>query len=90
MLGGSPFVGKVFDDYGPRYLLAVGTFLHVFGIHSMVQRAINLLTRARLDDDIDLYQVLPIPSGSGSLLSHRSINGVLPSFQLCGCLRRHV
>lgn len=32
MLFGGPFVGKVFDDYGPRYLLATGAFLHVFGL----------------------------------------------------------
>ncbi|KAH7394620.1 major facilitator superfamily domain-containing protein [Pyrenochaeta sp. MPI-SDFR-AT-0127] len=32
MLFGGPFVGKVFDDYGPRYLLPVGTVLHVFGL----------------------------------------------------------
>jgi MFS family permease len=29
---GGPFVGKIFDDYGPRYLLSVGSFLHVFGL----------------------------------------------------------
>ncbi|KAH8676150.1 major facilitator superfamily domain-containing protein [Xylariales sp. PMI_506] len=27
-----PFVGAVYDHYGPRWLLLVGTFLHVFGI----------------------------------------------------------
>ena len=32
MLFGGTFVGKIFDDYGPRYLLLVGTFLHVFGL----------------------------------------------------------
>ena len=32
MLFGGPFVGKVFDDYGPRYLLSIGGFLHVFGL----------------------------------------------------------
>ena len=32
MLFGGPFVGKIFDDYGPRYLLAGGAFLHVFGL----------------------------------------------------------
>lgn len=32
MLFGGPFVGKIFDDYGPQYLLAVGAFLHVFGL----------------------------------------------------------
>lgn len=26
------FAGKVFDDFGPRYLLVAGTFLHVFGL----------------------------------------------------------
>lgn len=24
--------GRLFDAYGPRFLLAAGTFLHVFGI----------------------------------------------------------
>ena len=32
MLFGGPFVGKIFDDYGPHYLLLVGGFLHVFGL----------------------------------------------------------
>lgn len=32
MLFGGSFAGKVFDDYGPAPLLAVGTFLHVFGL----------------------------------------------------------
>ena len=32
MLFCGPFVGKVFDDYGPRYLLLAGMFLHTFGL----------------------------------------------------------
>ena len=32
MLFGGTFVGRIFDSYGPRYLLIVGTFLHVFGL----------------------------------------------------------
>lgn len=32
MLFGGIFVGKIFDDYGPGFLLSVGTFLHVFGL----------------------------------------------------------
>src|ERR1700712_550802 len=32
MLVCGPFVGKILDDYGPRALLSVGTFLHVFGL----------------------------------------------------------
>ena len=32
MLAGGPFVGKIFDDFGPQYLIAGGTFLHVFGL----------------------------------------------------------
>jgi nitrate/nitrite transporter NarK len=32
MYAGGIVAGKVFDDYGPRYLLAIGTFLHVFGL----------------------------------------------------------
>ncbi len=32
MFAGGIFAGKVFDDFGPRYLLVTGTFLHVFGL----------------------------------------------------------
>ncbi|KAK4574003.1 hypothetical protein LTR86_001764 [Recurvomyces mirabilis] len=32
MFGGGPIIGKLYDNYGPRYLLIVGTFMHVFGI----------------------------------------------------------
>ena len=32
MLFCGPFVGKIFDDYGPTYLLLIGGFLHVFGL----------------------------------------------------------
>lgn len=27
-----PFVGALYDNYGPRWLLIGGSFLHVFGI----------------------------------------------------------
>ncbi|KAK4539674.1 hypothetical protein LTR36_010437 [Oleoguttula mirabilis] len=27
-----PVIGKLYDNYGPRWLLLVGTFLHVFGL----------------------------------------------------------
>ena len=32
MLFMSPWVGLIFDNFGPRILLAVGTFLHCFGL----------------------------------------------------------
>ncbi|KAJ0412993.1 major facilitator superfamily domain-containing protein [Aspergillus carlsbadensis] len=32
MLGMGPIVGAIFDRYGPRWLLLVGSFLHVFGL----------------------------------------------------------
>lgn len=32
MLFGGIFIGKIFDDYVPRSVLIVGTFLHVFGL----------------------------------------------------------
>lgn len=32
MFFGGPIFGKVFDNYGPRYLLLLGTFFHVFGL----------------------------------------------------------
>lgn len=27
-----PIIGKLYDNYGPRYLLLAGTFLEVFGL----------------------------------------------------------
>ena len=32
MFLGGPFVGKAFDQYGPKWLLLIGSFLHVFGL----------------------------------------------------------
>ncbi len=32
MFLGGTFLGKMFDNYGPRYLLLGGTFFHVFGL----------------------------------------------------------
>ncbi|KAI9822327.1 MAG: hypothetical protein M1827_000045 [Pycnora praestabilis] len=32
MFFGGPIIGKVYDNYGPRYLLLFGTFFHVFGL----------------------------------------------------------
>lgn len=32
MFFGGAFIGKFFDAYGPRYILLLGTFMHVFGI----------------------------------------------------------
>lgn len=32
MFAGGPIWGKVYDNYGPRYLLPAGSFLHVFGL----------------------------------------------------------
>ncbi|KAL9019475.1 MAG: hypothetical protein Q9185_003267 [Variospora sp. 1 TL-2023] len=32
MFAGGPFWGKVYDNHGPRNLLLVGSFLHVFGL----------------------------------------------------------
>ncbi|RDL31922.1 uncharacterized protein BP5553_09324 [Venustampulla echinocandica] len=32
MFLGGPIFGKVFDTFGPRYLLLIGTFFHVFGL----------------------------------------------------------
>src|SRR5271155_77914 len=30
-LGGS-WVGRLYDNYGPRYIMLIGSFLHVFGL----------------------------------------------------------
>ncbi|TKA73865.1 hypothetical protein B0A55_04478 [Friedmanniomyces simplex] len=32
MFAGGPVIGKLYDNYGPRWLLLAGTFLHVFGL----------------------------------------------------------
>jgi MFS family permease len=32
MFFGAPFVGNLYDNFGPRRLLVSGTFLHVFGL----------------------------------------------------------
>ena len=32
MFLGGPIAGKLYDNYGPRWLLLVGSFLHVFGL----------------------------------------------------------
>lgn len=32
MLATGPLAGYIFDNYGPRYLLIIGTFMHVFGL----------------------------------------------------------
>lgn len=32
MFFGGAFVGLAYDRFGPRYLLMIGTFLHVFGL----------------------------------------------------------
>ena len=32
MFGGAPVFGKIFDSYGPRYLLLAGSIFHVFGL----------------------------------------------------------
>ena len=32
MLAEGPIVGRIYDSYGPRYLLFIGTLFHVFGL----------------------------------------------------------
>jgi MFS family permease len=32
MIFGGTFVGRIYDEYGPKPLLLAGTFLHVFGL----------------------------------------------------------
>ncbi|KAF2083780.1 putative monocarboxylate permease [Saccharata proteae CBS 121410] len=32
MFAGGPVFGKLYDNYGPRWILLVGSFLHVFGL----------------------------------------------------------
>lgn len=32
MFAGGPLAGALFDRYGPRWILLVGSFLHVFGL----------------------------------------------------------
>ena len=32
MFFGGPIIGKLYDNYGPRYIHLTGSFLHVFGL----------------------------------------------------------
>ncbi|EXJ89853.1 hypothetical protein A1O3_02920 [Capronia epimyces CBS 606.96] len=32
MFGGGLWIGRIYDNYGPRYILLAGTFFHVFGL----------------------------------------------------------
>ena len=32
MFAGGPIIGKLYDNYGPRWLLISGTFMHIFGV----------------------------------------------------------
>jgi hypothetical protein len=32
IMGTGPIIGKLYDSYGPRYLILGGSFLHVFGL----------------------------------------------------------
>ncbi|KAL4940485.1 hypothetical protein BDV06DRAFT_213459 [Aspergillus oleicola] len=32
MFAGGPIVGRFYDTYGPRYIILIGTFFHVFGL----------------------------------------------------------
>lgn len=32
MFFASPLAGRLFDNYGPRIPIAIGTFMHVFGL----------------------------------------------------------
>ena len=32
IFAGAPVFGKIFDSYGPRYLMLGGTFFHIFGL----------------------------------------------------------
>ncbi|KAK9323688.1 major facilitator superfamily transporter 1 [Lipomyces orientalis] len=35
MFAGGPIIGRLYDNYGPRYILLFGTFFHVFGLMMM-------------------------------------------------------
>ena len=41
MFLGAPVVGNLYDNFGPRWILFTGTFLHVFGL--MVSSKAGLL-----------------------------------------------
>ncbi|KAI9723733.1 MAG: hypothetical protein M1812_001033 [Candelaria pacifica] len=32
MFAGGPIIGKLYDNYGPRYILLFGSFFHIFGL----------------------------------------------------------
>ena len=40
MFAGGPIWGKVYDNYGPRYLILFGTFFNVFGLMMISIRSV--------------------------------------------------
>ena len=49
MLFCGPFIGVVFDSYGPRSLTSIGAFLHVFGL--MMTRQVSQCELRKVDDN---------------------------------------
>lgn len=68
----APFNGKIFDSYGCRQLILVGTFFHVFG----------LMMVSISDQYYQIFLAQSICSGLGSAaLYHGAINAVSTWFQ---------
>lgn len=68
----APFNGKIFDSYGCRWLILVGTFFHVFG----------LMMVSISDQYYQIFLAQSICSGLGSAaLYHGAINAVSTWFQ---------
>lgn len=42
MFAGGPIWGKIYDNYGPRYLILIGTFFNVFGLMMISIRLVTI------------------------------------------------
>ena len=68
MFIGAPVFGKVFDNYGPRWLLAGGTFFHVFGLMmaSISSKYYQLLLSQGLCSSLGAGAIFYAANNSGS------------------------
>ena len=67
-----PVFGKIFDSYGPRWLLILGTFFHVFG----------LMMLSLADEYYQIFLAQAICSGAGaSALFYAGTNSVSTWFK---------
>jgi MFS family permease len=73
MFIGAPVFGKLFDSYGPRWLLAGGTFFHVFGLMmaSISSKYYQLLLSQGLCSSLGAGAIFYAANNSGSTWFYR-------------------